>query len=78
MRSRRKLTLPDPNVRRWTVYGKAAVVQAIRSGALTAQQAAERYRLSAEELRAWERDFDRHGLYGLRATQLQIYRDKTR
>jgi hypothetical protein len=30
--------------------------------------------LSVEELRAWERDFERHGLYGLRATRVQIYR----
>ena len=72
MESQRGVELPDPNTRRWTVQRKAAVVQAVRTGLLTVEQAAERYRLSPEELRAWERDFDRRGLYGLRATQ--IYR----
>ena len=31
--------------------------------------------LSVDEFRAWERDIDRHGIHGLRATRLQIYRD---
>jgi hypothetical protein len=46
----------------------------LRSGALTLEQARDRYALSVEEIRAWERDLERHGLYGLRATRLQIYR----
>jgi len=74
MESQRDAELPDPNTRRWTVRRKAAVVQAVRSGLLTVEQTAERYRLSPEELRAWERGFDRRGLKGLRATQL--YREK--
>ena len=73
MESQRGAELPDPNTRRWTVRRKAAVVQAVRKGLLTVEQAAERYKLSPEELRAWERDFDRRGLYGLRATQ--VHRD---
>ena len=60
---------------RWTVRRKAALLQAVRSGLLNLQQACERYHLSVEELRAWERDFDKHGVYGLRATRLQIYRN---
>jgi hypothetical protein len=50
------------------------LLQALRSGALTLEQARDRYALSVEEIRAWERDLERHGLYGLRATRLQIYR----
>ena len=42
---------------------------------LSLEKASQRYALSLEELRAWERDLDRYGLYGLRATRLQIYRD---
>lgn len=41
---------------------------------LSLEQASQRYALSPEELRTWERDFDRYGVYGLRATRLQIYR----
>jgi len=40
----------------------------------TLEEARERYALSVEELRAWERDLGRHGLHGLRATRVQIYR----
>jgi len=47
---------------------------ALRSGALTLAQALERYALSVEEIRAGERQVERHGLYGLRATRVQIYR----
>ncbi|MBV9017887.1 MAG: DUF1153 domain-containing protein [Alphaproteobacteria bacterium] len=60
--------LPDPSGR-WTVRRKAAVVQAVRSGLLTRTRACDRYQLSPEELAAWERNFDQHGLFGLRATQ---------
>ena len=66
--------LPALNTRRWTIRRKAAVLQALHSGALTFDQALERYALSVEEIRAWERQVERHGLYGLRATRVQIYR----
>jgi len=32
------------------------------------------YKLSIEEFLAWERDMDRYGVPGLRATRYQIYR----
>jgi hypothetical protein len=73
MRKRGDTELPARNSRRWTIRRKAAVLRALRNGALTLQQAYERYALSIEELRAWERDFERHGLYGLRA--LRVYRN---
>src|SRR6266550_254950 len=69
-----ELQLPAPNTRRWTVRHKAAVLEALRSGALTLEEASQRYALSLEELRTWERDFERYGIHGLRATRLQIYR----
>ena len=74
MRKRDETELPALNTRRWTIRRKAALLQALRSGALTLDQARDRYALSVEEIRAWERDLERHGLYGLRATRVQIYR----
>ena len=73
MRKRDETELPALNTRRWTIRRKAAVLQAVRSGALTLEQARERYAISVEEIRAWERQLERHGLYGLRATRVQIY-----
>ena len=70
----RALHRPVPNIRRWTIRRKAGVLEAIRSGALTLEEACQRYALSLEELLAWERDLERYGLHGLRATRLQIYR----
>ena len=74
MRKRVETELPPLHSRRWTIRRKAAVLEALHSGALTLDQALERYALSVEEIRAWERQLERHGLYGLRATRVQIYR----
>ena len=70
----RELQLPPTTIRRWTIRRKAGVLEALRRGALTLEEASQRYALSLEELRAWERDLERYGLHGLRATRLQIYR----
>jgi len=67
--------LPSPDTKRWVVRRKAVVVHAVRSGAITLQEACRRYRLSVEEFLAWQRAIDRHGIPGLRVTRLQIYRD---
>jgi hypothetical protein len=67
--------LPAPDTRRWVVRRKAVVVQAVRSGAITLQEACRRYSLSVEEFLAWQRAIERHGIPGLRVTRLQIYRD---
>ena len=74
MRRRGETELPPINTRRWTIQRKAAVLQALRDGVLTLEQARERYALSVEEIRAWERQFQRHGPYDLRATRVQTYR----
>ena len=70
----RDTELPPVNIRRWTAGRKAAVLQAVRSGLLTLEEASKRYRLSGEELHAWERNLDRHGLIGLRAKHVQAFR----
>src|ERR1051325_2860139 len=55
------LPLPSTRTRQWTIARKAAVIQGVRRGLITLEQACERYRLSLEEFYAWERDFDAHG-----------------
>ena len=67
--------LPPPDTGRWVVRRKAAIVQAVRNGSISLQEACRRYTLSIEEFLAWERAVDRYGVPGLRVTRLQIYRD---
>ena len=67
--------LPTPDTERWSARRKAAVVTAVHSGAIGLTEACRRYELSEEEFRAWERGIEAHGVPGLRATRLQIYRD---
>jgi transposase-like protein len=72
------LELPPPNPKRWTARRKATVVEAVHTGVLTLAEACERYNLSAEEVAAWQEAIERHGIYGLRATRVQIYRGRER
>lgn len=67
--------LPSPETKRWVVRRKAVVVQAVRNGSISLQEACRRYNLSVEEFLAWQRAIERHGIPGLRVTRLQIYRD---
>ena len=67
------IELPSENVRRWTVRRKAAVLKAVNSGEVTREEICRRYQISVEELLSWQRDYESHGLYGLRSTRLQIY-----
>jgi hypothetical protein len=69
------IDLPSPDTRRWVVRRKAVVVQAVRSGTITLQEACRRYNLSVEEFLGWQRAIEQHGIPGLRVTRLQIYRD---
>ena len=67
--------LPPKDTKRWVARRKAAVVNAVHSGAIGLEEACRRYELSAEEFRGWERGIEAHGVAGLRVTRLQIYRD---
>jgi len=69
------LELPSPDTKRWVVRRKAIVVQAVRNGSISLQEACRRYNLSVEEFLAWQRAIERYGIPGLRVTRLQIYRD---
>ncbi|HUC10749.1 MAG TPA: DUF1153 domain-containing protein [Stellaceae bacterium] len=67
--------LPAPDTKRWVARRKAVIVNAVRNGALTLDEACRRYQLSIEEFHAWQKAIDAHGVAGLRVTRLQIYRD---
>ena len=60
--------------RRWTVRRKSAIVEAVRAGWVPVEEVCQLYHLSVDELLAWERDIERYGVPGLRATRYQIYR----
>jgi hypothetical protein len=53
--------------KRWTRFRKATVITAVRHGFVPVEEVCELYRLSVDELLAWERDFDRFGVNGLLA-----------
>ena len=53
MRKRVETELPSLHSRRWTIRRKAAVLEALHSGALTLDPGLKRYALSVEEIRAW-------------------------
>jgi Protein of unknown function (DUF1153) len=67
--------LPAPDTERWVARRKAVIVNAVRTGTLTLEEACRRYQLSIEEFHAWQKEIDAHGVAGLRVTRLQIYRD---
>jgi hypothetical protein len=67
--------LPPPDTKRWVARRKAVIVDAVRNGAISLEDACRRYELSVEEFAAWQRAIEAHGVAGLRVTRLQIYRD---
>jgi hypothetical protein len=66
--------LPPPNTKRWIIHRKAAVVEAVRGGIISLDEACRIYNISAEEFQNWQRLVDAHGIVGLRVTQAQKYR----
>jgi hypothetical protein len=59
---------------RWVVRRKAALIEAVRSGEITLDEACRQYSLSPEEFNGWVSAYEKHGAPGLRATRFQIYR----
>lgn len=57
--------LPSSRMR-WVAQRKAEVVEAVRGGVLTLDEARERYALSIEEFLAWQHGVNLFGLAGLR------------
>jgi hypothetical protein len=66
--------LPAAGTHRWVASRKAAVVQAVDAGLITADHACETWGLSDEELESWRKAVSHHGVAALRATALQRYR----
>lgn len=59
--------LPSSDERHWLPRHKAAVVAAVRCGALTLEEVSKRYMLTKEEFDSWKEAIDRNGITGLRA-----------
>ena len=66
--------LPPADTRRWVIRRKAEVVAAVRGGLLSTEQACEHYNVSFEEFESWQKAIERHGIQGLRTTQIKKYR----
>lgn len=66
--------LPPASTRRWVTRRKAQVVEAVRRGVLTLEEACQRYTLSTEEYGNWQTLIATHGVPGLRVTRIQHYR----
>jgi hypothetical protein len=66
--------LPPPDTVRWVARRKATVVKAVKFGLITRDDAMSRYALSEEELEAWIRAIERHGMNALKATRLKTFR----
>lgn len=67
--------LPSPSTKRWVIRRKAQVVEAVRSGIISRNDACKKYNISIEEYLSWQHLIDRHGIRGLRTTCTQVYRD---
>ena len=66
--------LPPTDTKRWVVRRKAAVVAAVKNGAITLDEVCRRYNLSVEEYWTWQEMIEKHGVRGLRVTRLQEFR----
>jgi hypothetical protein len=66
--------LPPPNTKRWVIRRKAQVVEEVRSGAISLDEACARYSLSVEEFLSWRHAITNHDVRGLRATRVKKYR----
>jgi hypothetical protein len=69
--------LPPANTKRWVIRRKAEVVAGVRAGLISLNEACERYSLSIDEFLLWQRQFDSHGLEGLKVTRIADYRQPT-
>ena len=65
--------LPPADTDRWVIRRKAEVVAAVRGGLISLDDALARYRLTAEEVLAWQKAIDKWGMQGLRTTRIQHY-----
>ena len=70
--------LPPADTKRWVIRRKAEVVAGVRAGLISLDEACEKYSLSLDEFLLWQRQFDTHGLEGLKVTRIADYRRPVR
>ena len=63
--------LPSGHEGRWVARRKAEVVAAVQAGLLSLEAACQRYNISVQEFDTWQSAIRRHGIGGLRVTQIQ-------
>ncbi len=66
--------LPPLDTKRWVISRKAAVVTAVKNGAITLDDVCWFYDISVEEFLTWQEMIEKHGVRGLRVTKLQDIR----
>lgn len=66
--------LPPADTKRWVTTRKAQVVNAVRSGLISLEEACRRYALSVEEFVTWQSLLDRHGISALQVTRTGQFR----
>ncbi len=66
--------LPPPDTKRWVIRRKAAVVAAVKNGAIALDDVCWLYDISVEEFLTWQEMIDKHGVRGLCVTKLQDFR----
>ncbi len=66
--------LPALDTKRWIVRRKAAVVAAVKNGAITLDDVCWLYDISVEEFLTWQETIEKHGVRGLHVNRLQVYR----
>ena len=69
--------LPPSNTERWVARRKAEVVLAVEGGLLTLEDACTQYSLTVDEFNEWQKTFHEYGVSGLKATQTQVYRQRS-
>ena len=67
--------LPPPDTRRWDSKRKAQVVDAVRAGVLSIEQATHIYDMSIEEFLSWQLLYERYGANGLTIKHAKKYRN---
>jgi hypothetical protein len=63
-------TLPPADGTHWRPRRKAQVVAAVQAGMITVDEVCERYRMSLEEFRGWQRALNAEGLQGLKVDRI--------
>jgi len=66
--------LPPADTKRWVTARKVQVVNAVRSGLISLEEACRRYALSVEEFVRWQSLLDQHGISALRVTRTHQFR----